>query len=407
MWRTRMVSRLHEYLIMTIAQFDGDFWSDELILDPYPHYQAMREGGSVVWLSQHGAYAMPRYGSVQHALTSPEVFSSASGCMMNEPMNEATGSKIMLCTDGEEHRSLRRLFAKPLTPKALTMLTPRLEALVSERIDTLLDGGVFDAVEDLAHLLPLSIVAELIGLDAEGRERMLDWANGIFETYGPIENPRTVAGLEIAEQVIGYVLERLDRAELAPDGWGEGLFKAADAGEITEERARMMLIDYIAPSLDTTINAISSAIELFADNPVQWDLLRSDPGLIPGAIDEVLRIETPIRAFARSVVRDHEIDGAVLPAGSRAVIIYASANRDALKYPDPDRFDIRRDASDHLAFGAGSHVCAGMFLAKLEMQVMFKAMAAKVKSMKVTERKRVPHNTLRGLSMLETTFAPA
>jgi len=207
--------------------------------------------------------------------------------------------------------------------------------------------------------------------------------------------------------VIGYVLERLDRAELAPDGWGEGLFKAADAGEITEERARMMLIDYIAPSLDTTINAISSAIELFADNPDQWELLRSDPTLIPGAIDEVLRIETPIRAFARSVTQDHEIDGVRLPAGSRAVIIYASANRDADKYADPDRFDIRRDASDHLAFGAGSHVCAGMFLAKLEMQVMFKAMAARVKSIKVADRKRVPHNTLRGLSRLETSFAPA
>jgi cytochrome P450 len=377
-----------------------DFWSDDVILNPYPHYEAMRSIGSAVWLTRNNAWALTRYETVRQALLQPEIFSSAKGCMMNEPMNKATQG-IMLCSDDPQHLAMRRMFAKPLQLKELSLLRPRLEALAQAKVEELLARGSMDAVKDLAHHLPLAVVTELVGLDEEGRDQMLYWAAGIFDAFGPLDNPRTMTGLDIAQQVIGYVLERVKRSNMVPGGWGEALFIAADQGVITEHTARMMLVDYLTPSLDTTINATSAAIELFANHPEQWDKLRADPTLIPHAINEVVRIESPIRAFARESVREHQIDGVEIPVGSRVLMLYACANRDGAKYPDPDRFDIARKPSDHLGFGTGTHFCAGMHLAKLEIAVLLEALARRVSRFIATNPQRRPHNTLRGLASLD------
>ena len=192
-----------------------------------------------------------------------------------------------------------------------------------------------------------------------------------------------------------------------PGGWGEALFLAADLGEISEATARMMLVDYLTPSLDTTINATSAAIELFANHPAEWDALRADPALIPHAINEVIRMESPIRAFARLVTRDVTIDDARLMAGDRALMLYACANRDPAKYPSPDRFTITRRPSDQLGFGMGTHLCAGMHLAKIEMTVLLEALVRRVIRFEVANPVRRPHNTLRGLASLETVALAA
>ena len=381
----------------------SDFWSDEAILDPYPYYDRLREKGPAVWLSSNAAWALTTYDSVRAALLSPDRFSSASGCMMNQPMNEATKG-IMLCSDDPEHLALRRLFAKPLQPKVLARLRPRLEQLAVGKIEQLASRPTFDGVAELAHFLPLTIVTELVGLDEHGRGHMLEWAAAIFNAFGPLDNQRTVDGLAIAEQVIHYVLNEVDRTTLIPDGWGEALFQAADAGTISEHTARMLLIDYLSPALDTTINATSSAIELFAKHPDQWNRLRADPELIPHAINEVVRLESPIRAFSRLVTSDTQVGDATLEAGSRALMLYACANRDPRKFPDPARFDIGRKAGDHLGFGMGTHVCAGMHLARLEISVLLEAMLARVGRIEAEHPVRRPHNTLRGLTSLQCRF---
>jgi cytochrome P450 len=380
--------------------FTHDFWSDEVILDPYPHYDEMRALGPVVWLSHNRAWALTHYATVRQALLHPEVFSSAHGCMMNEPMNTATRG-IMLCSDDPAHLAMRRLFAKPLQPKELANLKPRLAALADARVAELLTRGSFDGVRDLAHYLPLAVVTELVGLDMEGRENMLRWAAGIFDAFGPIQSPRTLSGLEIAQQVIAYVLERVNRSTMVPGGWGEALFIAADNGVISEHTARMMLVDYLTPSLDTTINATSAALELFATHPEQWDLLRADTALIPHAINEVIRIESPIRAFARHTLREYSIGEVTLPAGAPVLMLYACANRDPAKFASPARFDIQRRPTDHLGFGMGTHSCAGMHLAKLEMTVLLETLCQRVRRIEATNPQRRPHNTLRGLMSLD------
>lgn len=389
--------------VNAVPTFELDFWSDEVILNPYPHYGALRALGPAVWLEKNQVWALTHYASVRDALLNPAVFSSAKGCMVNQPMNDAAQG-IMLCSDDPEHLAMRRLFAKPLQPKELAKLRPRLAELAAAKVDELVARKTFDAVTDLAHFLPLSVVTELVGLDAEGREKMLGWAAGIFDAFGPIESSRTVSGLAIAQDVISYVLERVERKNLVPGGWGEALFIAADNGVISEQTARLMLVDYLTPSLDTTINATSAAIELFANNPAEWTKLKADPLLIPHAINEVIRLESPIRAFARYVTQDFEVGGVTLAEGSRAVMLYACANRDPAKYADPETFNIERRAGDHLGFGMGTHLCAGMHLAKLEMTVLLEALLPRVSAFKTPDAVRKPHNTLRGLTKLVTTI---
>lgn len=386
--------------------YEGEFWSDEVILNPYPTYTMLRSLGPVVWMERHNAFAFTHHASVSRALLNPSVYSSGHGTMMNDAMNQASKG-IMLNMDDPEHLALRRLFTKPLTPKALTELKPRISQLAHEQVTRLVQRGTFDAVKDLAHFLPFAVVVELVGLDREGQENMLEWAAGIFNAFGPPDNERTIEGIKVAQSVIGYVLERVDRKNLVPDGWGEALFAAHDRGEITEQTARLMLIDYLSPALDTTINATSAAIELFANNPDQWNLLRQDPSLIPHAINEVGRMESPIRAFSRLAVQDHEEYGISIPSGTRVLMLYACANRDENKFPDAARFDIQRKAGDHLGFGMGTHLCAGMHLAKLEITSLLEALIERVERFEVIRAERLPHNTLRGLHRLDVKITPA
>ena len=378
--------------------FKPDFWSDEAILNPYPHYKALRDAGPAVWLDQHNAWAITRHAELRAALGNPEVFSSARGCMMNDPMNTAFTGNI-LCTDDPEHADMRRVFARPLMPGTIGILREKMEVLAADHVDNLLSRDSFDAVADLAYFLPLSIVSELVGLPQDGRERMLDWAAGSFDAFGPLSSPRTLTGLEIAKEAAIYT-RGIDPAKLADGSWGDLLFKASQKGEIAENQARSMMMGYVAPALDTTINATSSAIWLFAKNPDQWDRLCADPDLIPSAINEVVRLESPIRAFSRYVTRDFEIGTTLLKQGSRALMLYACANRDERRYEDPDRFDIGRSARDHLGFGYGVHTCAGMHLAKLELTVILQALAKRVSGFEILDEARLPHNTLRGLQKL-------
>lgn len=377
---------------------DLDFWADEVIADPYPHYRALRDLGPAVWLSRYGSWALVHHRSVREALLDAKTFSSSSGIASNDEANQVSKG-VMIFADDPEHLRLRRVFTRPLMPAALKALKDDLSSLAEGRVDALIAKGEFDGVTELAHYLPLTVVTELLGLSREGKDNMLAWAAGLFNALGPAGNPRTISGIEIGRQAFAY-LYGLDRAALDPSGWGAALLRAADDGDLSHDEARAMLMDYTGPALDTTINGLSSALWLFARHPQQWDLLRSNPQLVGRAIDEALRIESPVRAFARLLTRDYEIDGALLRQGDRALMVYASANRDERRYPDPDRFDISRDARDHVAFGYGTHICAGMHLARLEIATVLDILVRRVKRFHIVEEHRDIHNTLRGLATL-------
>lgn len=384
---------------------DIDLWSDGVLENPYPFYRKLRDLGPAVWLSKHNVWAVVRYTSIREALLNAAAFTSRQGIAMNGAMNQASDG-IMLLEDDPEHQRLRRTFIKPLQSHALKKLKDRLNELAQQRVDELLAKGEFDAVSELAHFLPLTVVTELLGLSEDGKKNMLHWAAGLFNAMGPEGYPRTVTGLEIAGEAFGY-LANVQREDLDPDGWGAALFAAADEGKLSAQEAQNMLMDYTAPALDTTINGLSSTLQLLGRNPEQWEMLRSNPDRLPFAVDEALRLESPIRAFTRVLTRDYDLEGVTLKAGDRAMMLYASANRDERHYPNPERFDVMRDARDHVAFGYGTHMCAGRHLGKLEITTVLNILLQQVKSFEILEDQRELHNTLRGLSKLVVRVEPA
>jgi cytochrome P450 len=165
---------------------------------------------------------------------------------------------------------------------------------------------------------------------------------------------------------------------------GHDLLTAADDGKLPHSECPPLMVDYVAPSLDTTISAISSALHLFAIFPEQWATLKDNPDLIPNAVNEVVRYQSPVRAFARKAIQDTIISGTQIPADSRVLVIYASANRDEHEWDQPDVFDVRRDATRQLGFGHGAHACAGQALARLETEAMLRALVERVDRIELT-----------------------
>src|SRR6266850_3155173 len=377
---------------------DIDLWSTELLDNPYPVYKVLRDAGPAVWLNHHQVWAVTRYSSVREALLNTDAFSSTAGVSMNSAINQASKG-VMLTTDDPEHRRLRRVFSRPLTPAAVSALRGRLAALAEVRLSELLERGEFDAVTQLAQYLPLTVVTGLVGLGPTGRQNMLTWAAALFNAQGPENYPLTMSGADLAGEAFSY-LASLERDDLDPEGWAAALFRAADNGELSYDEARAMLLDYTAPALDTTINGLSSALWLLGHHPAQWDSLRDSPDLVDSAIAESLRMETPIRWFTRVLTREYSFDDITLSQGSRALVLYGCANRDERRYANPDTFDIARDARDHIAFGYGTHSCPGMHLAKLEIKTMLSALVKKVARFHILEEKHELNNSLRGLSKL-------
>jgi cytochrome P450 len=190
--------------------------------------------------------------------------------------------------------------------------------------------------------------------------------------------------------------------DLTPGGFGWTVLGAHKRGEIPVEAAVGLLAGYVVAAFDTTINAIASGTWLFATDPGQWDALRADPSLVPSAVNEIVRMESPIQHFSRVTTRDVDLgEGVVIPAGRRVLHSYASANRDERHYPAPDTFDVRRNPADHLAFSYGIHACAGQGLARMEAHAVFTALAARVRRIELDgEPVRALNNITRGFTHL-------
>jgi cytochrome P450 len=378
---------------------DADPYCDEALSEPWEVYRGLQSLGSTAWLTKYGMFALTRYDSVMRALRDPETFSSASGVMMNEQMNLVLRGNT-LCTDGEAHQRLRRIVAKPLTPAALAALKDEINTKAERLVERLVAQGKFCAVSELATALPVDIVASAVGLPKEGRERMLVWAEEMFNCFGP-PNARAQNALPVLREMMHYATTQAVRGKLRPGSWAEGIIDGADRGEVDASARAAMMIDYMGPSLDTTIHAIANGVWLFATHPEEWRKVCEAPSGIPSAINEILRMESPVQGFSRLVTRDYDMDGVTLPSGSRAIVFYGAANRDGRKFPHPNMFDVtRKNAADHLAFGSGPHTCVGMHLARLEISALFRALATRVKRFQVEEEIRNLNNVLRGFKKL-------
>ncbi len=358
-----------------VPVYRPDMYSREGILDPYPHYARLRELGPVVWLAEQRAYALPRYAECKAVLLDDRTFVSGAGVGLNPVANQLSKGTT-LNSDGEDHNRRRAILARRLSPRALRAMRESIDQQAAAAVEHAIAQGGIDGVE-LAAALPMSVVPDLIGWPQRGREHLLRWAGATFDALGPL-NRQSMCTAPSAIGMMHFTRRLARERDLLPGSVGEDVLQATDDGKLSRAECPALLIDYLAPSLDTTISAIASAMYLFARHPEQWRLLKDEPTRIPNAVNEVVRFESPLRAFSRKTIHDADIAGTGIPAGSRVVVIYSSANRDPLEWDDPDTFDIRRDATRQLGFGHGIHGCAGQGLARLETQAMLAALVEQV-----------------------------
>jgi ferredoxin-NADP reductase len=212
---------------------------------------------------------------------------------------------------------------------------------------------------------------------------MLKWASATFNLFST-ENARTIAAFDDLKDLRNFLLEYGRPEKLKPGGWARRIFEVGPERGISFETCAQLMRDYINPSLDTTISVSAQLIRLFAENPGEWDKVRANPDLIGNAVEEAVRVSAPVRGWTRYVAQDSTLAGHDLPAGARVLVMFASANRDPAKYPDPERFDVTRAVHDHVGFGQGVHMCMGMHLARLEMQSLLRALRRRVAQFELT-----------------------
>ncbi len=365
-----------------VPVYPADIYTTDAIVDPYPHYARLREQGPVVWLSRHRLYALPRYAECKAVLRDDKTFVSGKGVALN-PFTNRLSRGTTLTSDGTEHDQRRKLVAHRMLPRALRAISDNVDRLAADVVTAALDRGEVDGVDDLASALPHAVVPDLVGWPRDKRDNLLSWGAATFDILGPL-NRQAVKAVPSSLQMLRFASRVARTRNVLEGSMAHEILAAADAGKLSHAECAPLMIDYIAPSLDTTISAISNALHLFATHPEQWRILKADPSLIPNAVNEVVRFESPLRAFGRHAGGDTEIAGVRIPAGARVLVIYASANRDEREWDDPDTFDIRRDANRHLGFGQGAHACAGQSLARLETSAMLRTLVERVDRIELT-----------------------
>ena len=245
----------------------------------------------------------------------------------------------------------------------------------------------------------------LLGWPDDARDRLIGWGSANFDALGP-PNARTDAAGAGLMEMANYA-SHLAQTTLPEGSMAAGILAAAARGEIGQAQCPLAIVDYLAPSLDTTISALGNAIWLFATYPDQWQLLRRDHDRVTHAFNEVLRMETPISSFTRVTTRTIDIDGVEVPEGARVMVSYASANRDERHWDDADVFDITRNSASQIAFGHGDHACAGMGLARLEGVAVLGALAERVERFELTAPPvRKLNNLIRSFASLPTVVYP-
>jgi len=384
-----------------------DLHADAVLLDPYPAYRRLRDMGAAVRMDTTDAVFIGRYADVRSALNDWQTFSSADGIGLNPVINEAW-DEALICQDPPVHTERRKFMTEVLSPKALKPQAETIDARAAALAEKLVQAGKFDAVTDLAHDLPINVVMELIGWPEDVRPDLLHFAEGSWNAAGPA-NARMQQGLETLQQMMALIADIYDNDRIVPGGFADQLIGVARAGHITRETAIGMLAGYIVAAFETTISAMAFGVQLFAQNPAEWDKLRANPKLATAAANEIVRIEPPIQNFARHAVRDATMsDGGVIPAGSWVMVSYASANRDERQFADPDAFRIDRKEKQNLAFGHGPHGCAGQGLARMELTAVFAALAGKVARFELAgEPAYALNNVTRSLASLPVRAIPA
>jgi cytochrome P450 len=388
---------------MTIPASEIDPFSSEILRDPYPYQDSLREAGPVVRLSRYNIFAVARYAEVRQVLMDWRAFCSSAGVGLTNFRKETPWREpsVVLEADPPLHTRTRGVLARILAPRELRRLQDVFKLEAEILIEHLLERGEFDGIRDLAEPYPLKVFSDAMGLTEEGRrENLLKYSNIGFNAFGP-RNALFNDAMANAAGAVDWIMTNCRRAALAPGGFGARIYAAVDSGELTEHEAFLIVRGFLTAGMDTTIAGLGSALLCLARNPAQWRILRDQPSLATAAFEEALRIEAPIQTLFRTTAHRVELAGVTLNEGEKILLSLGAANRDPRKWDEPDVYNIQRRSGGHVGFGAGIHGCVGQIIARMESEAILGSLARRAQTIELAgEPEMRLNNTLRGLSRL-------
>jgi cytochrome P450 len=362
----------------------------------------MREEQPVYWNDRYGFYALSRFEDVWQAYHDTDTFSSTHG-VMAESLDEPIGVPLVIFMDPPEHDWMRKLVSRAFTPRRVNQLEAHVTELVDRYLDPFVGSAGFDYIEQFGALLPPMVIGHMLGVPADERDRLRHWFDDMLhhEDGNPEPSPQAqTAGLAVLE----YSQELVTQRRRQP---GDDLVSVLIEAEVDDGSTTRRLDDFevatfvlllAGAGVETVARFLSWAAVTLARHPDERQLLVADAGLIPNAVDELLRYEAPSPVNGRFTLRPFEAHGIEIPAGSKVLLLNGSANRDRREFDDPDRFDVRRDAKRHISFGYGAHFCLGAALARMEARIALAGTLARFPTWEIdpAELVAVSTSTVRG-----------
>jgi cytochrome P450 family 142 subfamily A polypeptide 1 len=365
--------------------------------DPWDAYRWLRQESPVHWDERNELWVVSKHEDVSNVSRHQELYSAAQGV---RPKVAAPMSIISM--DDPEHTRQRRLISKGFTPAKVRQLAGHMRDLTNQILDGIEARGECDFVEDFAIHVPLIIIAELMGLDPDQRDRLYRWSDAMMAGDGHLdpESPQLQAaatafgeyaamcqeliearqGSTEATDLITILANAEEAGVLAAGGMADG---QETLDELSNDELLLFLTLLVVAGNETTRNAITGGLLAFSLFPEQREKLLAHPELMDLAVEEIVRYVSPVLSFTRTVTETHELKGCTLEAGQKVLMLYQSANRDEDVFEDPDEFRIDRDPNPHLAFGIGTHYCLGANLARAEIKVVFEELFRRLADIRV------------------------
>ena len=383
------------------------------IANPYPTYHRLR-AAAPVWRSPIGFNVVTRYDDAALVLRDrrfgkgylENITKRYGPDIVNEPAF-ASMSRTMLVLDPPDHTRLRGLVTKAFTARRVEAMRPQIAAVVDALIDRVYAQGGMDVIKDFAHRLPIIVICDMLGIPEEDREQFFNSSkvNGRLVDPVPLSPEEIVTANANTVETNAYFDSLFELRRRDPkDDLTTLLVQAEEAGDrLTQEELRANVGLLFAAGHETTANLIGNGLLALHRNPDQWQALRDEPALIPGAMEELLRYDSSVQMTGRSVLEDVELSGVALPKGAQIVCFLGAANRDPAVFADPDRLDVRRTKITPLSFGGGIHFCLGAQLTRIEAQEAFAGLLRRVPDMVLPEQDTPSWRrsfTLRGLTKL-------
>lgn len=387
----------------SINLISGEFWGR----NPHQELRWMRENAPVYFDRNGNAWGISRHEDVRMISRNPQVFSSAQGIRADSgPM------PMMIDMDDPQHKLRRKLVSAGFTPRRVADQEDYIRRLCDEIIDSVCERGECDFVTDIAAVLPLTVIADALGIAKRDRAALLEWSDDMARGLTGGDDPdllvkATNAFVAFNEYAAHTIAAR--RNEPADDLISVLVHAVVDGDRLDDEELMQESLLILVGGDETTRHVLSGGMYQLCVNPGQRRRLIDDPSGIPTAVEEMLRWVSPLKNMNRTATRDVEVRGQLIREGDNVLLLYPSANRDDDVFIDPDTFDVTRTPNDHLAFGNGPHFCLGSSLARLELRVMFERLLARlpdIEPVEDAEPANRPANFASGYESFKVRFTP-